>query len=313
MIVFVARLLVAVFALTAWIASPAGADDSVINISTNPIDSGAEVFYANDLGLFTKAGLNVQISPGSNGAAIAAAVAGNAVDIGYADIGALAKAHSRGVEFSIIAPAALWDANAPVNAIMVAKTSSYRTAKDLTGKTVAVPGLGTAAAFVVNAWLDANGADSTTVKIIELPYAAMPAALDAGRIDAAHLAEPFLSVAKDKARVLGSADDTLGKLYLRTVWFVRTSWAKDHPDLVARFAAVIHQTALWANDKRNHDKSAAILVAHTKIDPAVVTLMTRARYGENLDPSLLQPEIELNAKYDHFSSFPAEELIYKPK
>jgi NitT/TauT family transport system substrate-binding protein len=310
MLATVARLVLAAAVLA--FATPAAADDAVtVNVVTNPIDSGAQVFYASDLGWFAKAGLNVQISPGTNGAAIAAAVAGNAADIGYADIGALAKAHTRGVDFSIIAPAALWDSSAPVNAIVVAKTSPIRSAKDLNGKTIAVPGLGTAAAFVVYAWLDANGADSSTVKFIELPYAAMPAAVEAGRIDAAHVAEPFLSVAKQNDRILASADDAIGKQYLRTVWFARSAWATAHPDIVARFAAVMRQTAIWANDKRNQAKSAAILVAHTKIDPSVVASMTRARYGESLDPSLLEAEIDLNAKYDHFTAFPPEELIYK--
>jgi NitT/TauT family transport system substrate-binding protein len=294
------------------VAAPVTADAPIaLRIATNPIDSGAEVFYADDLGFFSKAGLSVQIQPGSNGAAIAAAVASDAIDIGYADIGALAKAHTRGIDFSIIAPAALWDASTPVNALMVAKTSPIRSAKDLNGKTIAVPGLGTSAAFAVNAWLDANGADVSTVKFIELPYGAMPAALEAGRVDAAHVAEPFVSVAREHARVLASADDALGTYYLRTVWFARTSWANEHPDAVARFAAVIGQTARWANDKRNQAKSAAILVTHTKIDPSVVAAMARVHYGERLDAGLLQPELEANAKYDHFAVFPAGDLIYK--
>jgi NitT/TauT family transport system substrate-binding protein len=306
---FVALALLAVIVV---IAAPAAGEDSLaVSVATNPIDSGAEVFYAADLGFFAKAGLNVQIQPGQNGSAIAAAVAANAVDIGYADIGALAKAHTRGIDFSIIAPAAMWDSSAPVNVLMVAKNSPIRAAKDLNGKTIAVPGLGTNAEFAVHAWLDANGADTTTVKFIELSYAAMPAALEAGRVDAAHVAEPFISVAKEHARVLASADDALGKVYLRTVWFAGSSWAKAHPDLVARFAAVIRQTALWANDKRNQGKSAAILVQHTKIDPSVVASMTRARYGQSLDPSFLQPEIDSNAKYDHFTTFSSDVLLYK--
>jgi NitT/TauT family transport system substrate-binding protein len=306
----VTRLLVAAIVLLA--TSPAGADDTApVRVSTNPIDSGAEVYYADDLGFFAKAGLRVQIEPGQNGAAIAAAVAADAIDIGYADIGALSKAHSRGIDFSIIAPAAMWDSSAPVNVLMVAKDSPVHGAKDLNGKTIAVPGLGTGAALAVNAWLEANGADLSTIKFIELSYAAMPAALEAGRIDAAHVAEPFVSVAKQKARVLALADDALGKVYLRTVWFSRTSWAQAHPDIVARFAAVMSQTAKWANDKRNQGKSAAILVQHTKIDPAVVAAMVRVRYGESLDVPLLQPEINANAKYNHFTAFPAGELIYR--
>jgi NitT/TauT family transport system substrate-binding protein len=307
---FIAGVLAAT--VIALIAAPVRADDpATLRISTNPIDSGAEVYYADDLGYFAKAGLTVDIQPGSNGAAIAAAVASNAIDIGYADIGALSKAHTRGIEFSIISPAAMWDASAPVNALMVAKNSPIRSAKDLNGKTIAVPGLGTSAAFAVNAWLDANGADLSTIKFLELPYSAMPAALEAGRVDAAHVAEPFVSVAKQHARVFASADDALGNVYLRTVWFARSSWAKEHPDVVARFAAVMRQTAKWANDKRNQAKSAEILVKHTKIDPSVVAAMVRVKYGESLDPALLQPELDANAKYDHFPSFPAAELIYR--
>jgi NitT/TauT family transport system substrate-binding protein len=306
----ITRILVATIILLA--AAPAVADGAVpVRVATNPIDSGAEVYYADDLGLFAKAGLSVQIQPGQNGAAIAAAVASDAIDIGYADIGALAKAHTRGIDFSIIAPAAMWDSSSPVNVLMVAKDSPIRGAKDLNGKTIAVPGLGTGAALAVNAWLDANGADTNSVKFLELPYAAMPAALEAGRIDAAHVAEPFVSVAKQNARVLALADDALGKVYLRTVWFARTSWAKAHPDVVARFAAVMSQTAKWANDKRNQSRSASILVQHTKIDSSVVAAMVRVRYGESLDAALLQPEINANAKYNHFTSFAADELIYR--
>ena len=291
---------------------PAGAQTpTVVRLATNPIDSGAEVFYAKELGLFAKAGLDVQIQPGQNGSAIAAAVAANAVDIGYADLGSLAKAHSRGIPFIAIAPAALSVESAPVNVLMVRKDSPIRSAKDLNGKVIAVPGLGTNAEYAVHAWMDRNGGDATTAKFVELAYSAMPAAIEAGRIDAAHVAEPFIAVAKQSGRVLAAADDALGKEYLRTVWFTSAAWSKDHPDIVARFAAVIRETAIWANDKRNRAKSAEILVKYTKIDPALVATMTRVHYGESLNATVMQPEIDANAKYGNFTAFSAEELLAK--
>lgn len=304
-------LVLSVAALASASAPVRGQATATIRISTNPIDSGAQVFYAKDLGLFAKAGLDVTIQPGQNGAAIAAAVASNAVDIGYADLGALAKAHTRGIFFSVLAPAAMWIESAPVNMLMIAKNSSIRTAKDLNGKIVAVPGLGTGAEYAVHAWIDRNGGDATTVKFVELAYAAMPAAIDAGRVDAAHVAEPFIAVARQTGRVLASADDALGKEYLRTAWFAGATWAKEHPELVSRFAAVMRETAVWANNKQNQVKSAEILVRYTKIDPAVVAAMTRARYGETLTGALLQPEIDVTAKYANFTTFPADELLYK--
>jgi hypothetical protein len=54
------------------------------------------------------------------------------------------------------------------------------------------------------------------VKFIELPYPAMGPALDAGRIDAAYVAEPFLTPSKKNARLLAFADDAIGLLEVRS-------------------------------------------------------------------------------------------------
>jgi NitT/TauT family transport system substrate-binding protein len=291
------------------VATPAQTS-TTLHLSTNPIDSGAEVFYAKERGTFAKNGLDVTIQPGQSGAAIAAAVASGAIDIGYADLGALAKAHVKGIDFVVLAPAALWLTNAPVNKLIVSKNSAIHSARDLAGKVIAVPGLGTAAEYAVHAWLDASGGDSTSVKYIELAYAAMPAALEAGRIDAAHVAEPFISQALQTGRVLASADDALGPEYLRTVWFSTRAWAQRNPDAVARFVAAMRETATWANAKGNQAKSAEILEKYAKIDPAQAGTMVRARYGEALGPALLQPEIDATAKYGNFTPFPADELLY---
>jgi hypothetical protein len=39
--------------------------------------------------------------------------------------------------------------------------------------------------------------------------------------------------------------------------------------------------------------------------------MARTRYGEQLSPSLMQPVIDVAAKYSKFAPFPADQLIYK--
>jgi hypothetical protein len=38
--------------------------------------------------------------------------------------------------------------------------------------------------------------------------------------------------------------------------------------------------------------------------------MTRARFGEQLTPALMQPLIDVAAKFGGFNPFPARELIY---
>ena len=111
---------------------------------TVPIDAGAEVYYAKDMGFFTKAGIDVDIQPAANGGASAAAVAGNAVDIGYSDMVSIASARrTQACRSSSSRRPAMHESAAPTNLLMVAANSPIHTAKDLDGKIVAGSGLGT--------------------------------------------------------------------------------------------------------------------------------------------------------------------------
>ncbi len=293
------------------IASPARTQTITIHVVTPPVDSAAEVFYAKDMGFFAKAGLDVDIQPGTNGSAMASAVASDAVDIGYSDLVTLAKAYLKGIPFVAVAPAAVWTSTAPVAGLAVLSNSPVKTARDLSGKVIAIPGLGTLAEYSPRAWIDQNGGDSSSVKFIEMPYSAMPAALTAGRIDVAYISEPFLAVVKNDIRILGYSHNAVAKQFLQSAWFTTPQWAKDHPDAVKRFAAAMRETALWANQKRNQTKSAEILAKYSKIDLAIVTTMERARFGEQLSASSIQPAIDVSAKYGKFESFPADRLIYR--
>jgi ABC-type nitrate/sulfonate/bicarbonate transport system substrate-binding protein len=82
--------------------------------------------------------------------------------------------------------------------------------------------------------------------------------------------------------------------------------------LVNRFAAAMRETAIWANQNRNHAASAQILVKYAKIDPSLVASMIRAQYGVHLTTAILQPEIDVTARYTNFTSFPARELMAVP-
>jgi NitT/TauT family transport system substrate-binding protein len=182
--------------------------------------------------------------------------------------------------------------------------------QDLNGKTVAVGALNSVAEIAPAVWIDKNGGDSSTVKFVEVPFGAMPAAIQAARVDAAWIAEPFIAVATRNGRAVGYGFDGISKHFLVSSWFTTPQWAKDHADLVKRFAAVMHETAVWANT--NPPKSVEILAKYTNIDPTVISKMARTHFGEQLSPALTQPLIDVAAKYDKFSTFPAQELLYAP-
>src|ERR1700678_1948520 len=68
-----------------------------IIVAGTPNDSGGTIFYAQDLGSFKKAGLNVKIQSMNNPGSVVAAVIGGSVQIGTLAIPGLAIARQKGV------------------------------------------------------------------------------------------------------------------------------------------------------------------------------------------------------------------------
>ncbi len=74
-------------------ARPARAATPVtVRIGVQPVESAGQAFYGKDLGWFDQAGLDVQITPLSNGGALVAAVIAGSLDIGLSAVGPIAQA-----------------------------------------------------------------------------------------------------------------------------------------------------------------------------------------------------------------------------
>ncbi len=293
------------------VRTPAAAQsDMTIRVAYIPFEPSAQLFYAQELGLWTKAGLNVQMQPNPFGAAIAAAVASNAVDIGYATVNTLASAHAKKLPFTIIAAANAFDVSQPPGGMLMSASKDVRKGVDLNGKTIGSPGLNTLGEYGVRAWVDAGGGDAATLKFVELPFSEMPAALASGRIDAAFVAEPFLGPAKKVAHTVAVEFDAIANSFLVAGWFTTIDWAKNHQRAVALFAQSMRDAADWA--QKNPAKCPEILAKYLKVDLATVTASPRTYFAKNLDPLQLQPNIDITAKYAKFPTFPAQEIIYSP-
>jgi ABC-type nitrate/sulfonate/bicarbonate transport system substrate-binding protein len=284
------------------------AQGATVRAGAVPADFSGEVFYAQDMGFFRRAGLNVELQQFTNGGAVAQAVLAGALDVGLSDIVSVASGHARGVSFTYIAPAALYTSSRPTYFIAVTQSSPIRTPKDFNGKTVAVNGLKNVNQIPTMAWIDKNGGDSKTVRFVEMPYPQMVTALEQGQVDAAALAEPFITFNKGKYRIISLGDAGIANRFLVSGYVATSAWAAAHPELVQAFARVMRETAEWAN--KNPSLSAPILVKYAKLPAEVAQHMTRTLYGERLDAALLQPVIDATAKYDVIPKpFPAREII----
>jgi NitT/TauT family transport system substrate-binding protein len=281
-----------------------------VRVATTPDDASMAVVFAEHLGRFRQAGLDVQISQQASGAAIAAGIVGGSYDIGKSSLPSVLSAHLRNIPFVLIAPGGLSDRKVPYGHLIVADDSGYTTAKDLNGKTLSVAALGSMDPVTISAWMDANGGDSKTVKFVEIPQTEAGAAVEAHRIAAALIIHPQVdaALATGNVRVLGDPYGAVAPSYLISGWFATADWVKAHPDVVQKFVRIVEDTAAYAN--AHHAETAPVLADFSKIPLPVIQKMTRAVLGTALTPALVQPVIDASVKYGALArSFPAAEVI----
>ena len=199
-----------------------------INVGLGLIESHAEGYYAQELGFFTKHGLNVTLKQLRNGATIAAAVASGDLQTGCSTILQLVQARGRALPFSLIAAGAIHDGRvAHTVGLAVAASSKVTAPKELNGKTVAVSTLNGLDQLIAAVLIDKNGGDSSTLKFVELTPPSMLEALAQGRIDAASMEDPELSAAGKAIRSLGDGEDAIAQRFVTTAWFSNSDWLSE--------------------------------------------------------------------------------------
>ena len=300
----------AAFAAAAGAPVPSGAQTiGKVRIITVPIDQGAQPYYAAELGIFAKHGLDAEVQSLSNGSAIISALSGGTTDIGNSNVLSVASAHEHRLPIQLFAPAGMYNATAPTAWMLVPKNSPLRTAKDLTGKTVGISNLKSITQISVQDWVDKNGGDSATLKFVDITFSEMEAALAAERFDAALIADPEATVAigKGRTRVFATPFDAIGKKFMIGGWVAKPDWIVTNGPIVQAFNAAMRETARWANDRRNHPRSAAIFLKYTKIE---VGKANRVVYGEHLIAEDVQPAVDAAARYQVLkAAFPAAALF----
>jgi len=289
-------LLGAAAALPAAALPAAAQAPTPLRVGATANDTYAEAYYAADMGFFTRAGLDVTITTFTNGAAVSSAVASGALDVGISNPVQLGNAISHGIPFVFVAGAGAYSTTLPTTVLCVAKDSTIRTPKDFAGQTIAVSALKDLTDLARQEYLTKNGVDPASVNAIELPFAEMGPALARGTVAGAVISEPSLSasVLSGQTRVFAKVFDAVAPHFLISVWFGTRDWYAQNTATAKRYAAVMYQTAAWAN--ANREQSGAILQKYSKISPETTRQMARSSYALSLDPQLIDPVFALAYK-----------------
>jgi NitT/TauT family transport system substrate-binding protein len=276
-----------------------------LSVGVIPIIDVAPLYLGIEKGFFSKRKLEVTPVPAQGGAAIVPAVLAGQDQVGFSNVVSLLIAKEKGVPIVSIAGGAssTGDPAADVNAVLVAKGSSLRTAADLVGRKVAINSLNNIGDTTIKTAVEKAGGDPAKIKFVELPFPDMPAQLAAGRIDAAWESEPFRSqIIADGGRVLfDNLTETYPTLQIAQ-WFTSTQTQQKDPNLIKDFVAGINESMEYAG--AHPDEVRTTLGTYTKVTPEVAKNLVLPKWPTSLDEASTTAVGQAAHKYGTLSRDP---------
>jgi NitT/TauT family transport system substrate-binding protein len=190
---------------------------------------------------------------------------------------AIPRARERGLDLRIIGTALRYHRSGEGADIWVPQDSDIRTVEDLRGRKLAVYSIGSSGITLVRiALANAHGFDvdlkSGDVEFVEMPPPGMPAALAAGRVDAATLihAQAFEAQKTGAFRsVVSTAVDNYSAFGVRMVSAVLAGYGDKldaDPEKYREFLRLLHASVEYA--KANPEEVFAAVAAETGVEPA---------------------------------------------
>jgi len=194
------RVLVTALAALLAAALPAATPTKAaehVTIATDFLPHGmtAGLQLAVQNGWFRDAGLDVEVRDGKGSNATIQQVAAGQLDIGFAQLAAMAAAVSNGLPVISV----MGFVQAGDNGLMIPADSAWKTLKDLKGKRIAVPA-GSATAGFLDAFLRAGGTSQSDFVITNVDASALVSTYVSGNADAALSTVAYFAplVAKDR-------------------------------------------------------------------------------------------------------------------
>ena len=307
------RLLGVFLAVAALLLGTVAADAPapiLLRIASAPDDDVTPILWADKAGLFRAAGIAVEVTSTRSGATVATGVVSGAIEIGKSSLLPIVLAHARGLPLTIIAQGSLYQTTTLQSGLLVLRDSPIRSARDLEGKTVSVPGLNDLQWLSLQAWIDKNGGNSKRVSFIEQPATSVGIALDGGRIAAGALQNPAFSqdLATGRYRNLGRPLDGISRRLMVSAWFANAEYVAKNADAIRKFSEILNRAEAYANV--HHDETVDLLAGFSGMEPATIRTMGRAVYATSLDPTLIQPLIDTAARYGSIPArFDARDLF----
>jgi NitT/TauT family transport system substrate-binding protein len=235
-------------------------------------------------GIFAEHRLNVEVVVQQGGAAVIPNLVSGQLPIGGSNVVTVLLARGRGLPVKIIAPgtAVGADPNTDFSAVIVAPDSPITTPKALAGKTIAINTLKNVSEVTLKAALQAVGADIAAIKLVELAFPTMLAAVQKHQVDAAFVIEPFLTMARGQGARLLLRPYVQSKANLGVGTYSATEqYIQQNPAVIKAFQAAVAQTARYISE--HPDEYRAALPDIAKLSPDLAPTVNIPLWGERVD------------------------------
>jgi NitT/TauT family transport system substrate-binding protein len=280
---------------------------ATVTVGVIPIADVAPLYVGIKQGFFKQEKLTIKPKLAEGGAAITAAVVSGDDQIGFSNVTSLLIASSKNLPVQILAQGVVggpkptakdaWDG------LLVKSDSPIKKPKDLEGKTVAVNNLNNVGPLTINRTLEKAGVDYKKVKYTEVPFPEMNAAIDAGRIDAGWMVEPFVSqgLAAGERPILYPFEAAIPNLTVAT-YFSSKQYIQKNGDVVDRFVRAINKSLEYAQS--HPDGVRKVVPTYTKIPPKVAQKMHLPQWKSDLGMPTIEETSKLAQKYGFMKKQP---------
>jgi NitT/TauT family transport system substrate-binding protein len=295
--------------------SAGGGGDSAaatkITVGTLPIANAAPMYLGMKKGFFRAEGLTIEPQIGEGGAALMPSLVSG--DAQFAFVGVIpaitAVAQNLPVKIVTSSDDAAKTEGKDWQTLVVPKGSSIQGVEDLPGKTIAVNALRGLAEVVISRSLEKQGVDYRDVKLLEVPFPEMPAALAQKRVDAALLTEPFLSavLAEGGTQIDAPSVETLPS-FPNGVYVAAEDYIAENGDVVDRFSRAMNKSLAYAQSHPQEVRQ--IIPTFTEVPEAAAEELRLPAFDPELDRNGIELEADLTAKYGIIEEAPAyEDLV----
>jgi NitT/TauT family transport system substrate-binding protein len=281
------RLALAALLGAVWLMAPPGVaqaqQKTALRVAYIPVVTWLPALVAKEDGIFEKNGLDVTFTKFPNLINLPGTL-GKQFDLAPSTAPDLLNAVANGLNIAAVAGETFETSANKSFQVIVKPDSGINTIKDLAGKRVAGPGVGSVMHVALLYQVAKEGGDPSTVIGLEAPFTAMFDQLKSGRVDAVEPLEPFVG------QMLGAGYKSIGDPLLAVAdpvlfpfWIADADWARANRDVLKRWVASL-QEAL-ESIKADETKARKILATYSGLPDAVVARIPLPHYEFHITPN----------------------------